>query len=119
MARVLLDRSDRLTLVHCMDVPDSHAKTAQDELKKAAAMLVAEHRLPSDQVVVRMLLCPEADVRDVLVDALEREQPDAVVLSSRHVFAPLRREYLGSVAAYVLRHSPVPLLVVPPAQLQP
>ena len=55
----------------------------------------------------------EADVRDVLVDALERELPDAVVMASRHLSAPLRRDYLGSVAGYVLRHAPVPVLVVP------
>jgi nucleotide-binding universal stress UspA family protein len=51
-----------------------------------------------------------------LAAALEHEPPDLVVMST-HGRGPLSRFWLGSVADHLLRHSPVPLLLVrPPAE---
>lgn len=57
---------------------------------------------------------PAAGPAVAVTEAVERERPDLVVMST-HGRGPLSRFWLGSVADHLLRHVTVPLLLVRPA----
>lgn len=114
----------------CLDSPPAHSHrhegpfffspaASQKELTHVVDVLKAAG-VPSASVRVQMLLAPEADPRDALLDHVAADPSDLLVMASRRVGAhgerPLRHEAVGSVAAYCMRNSDTPVLIVPAAK---
>jgi nucleotide-binding universal stress UspA family protein len=77
---------------------------AMDELRSRLAQ----------QGVVAQTVTSRGSPAAVIVDVAARHQADLIVMTT-HGHAGMERLMFGSVAAEVLRHAPIPLLVVPPA----
>lgn len=95
-------------------VVERNERTAKAYLARVKAYLA------ENGVHVRTLLRRSDDVLDSLVDLIVSEGPDIVVLSARghggRHHADLR---YGSVSAYLMAQSPVPLLIVRPRHSEP
>lgn len=102
---------DRICIVYAMDVPDAQAKRAQGELAQALEVLKQAGFPHRDESTgegvaggggvgggarVRMLLAPEADPRDALLDHLAADTSDVLVMASRRVGKALRHETVGA-----------------------
>ena len=51
---------------------------------------------------------------EVITEYIKKERATCVVIGCRGL-GKIRRTLLGSVSDYVVRHSPVPVVVVPPS----
>ncbi len=101
-----------VTLLHV--AKPQEAATDESDGQIAAKLLglvpsgVDAHRIASRTLVVRDSAPDEA-----IVQAIRRVGPDLIVMAS-HGRTGLGRALRGSIAEHVLRHSPMPVLVVPP-----
>lgn len=77
------------------------------------ALEAAVERVPDDLPVTKVL--GHGDAGAALVDQVEQRGCDLVVVGTRGRGA-VRSLLLGSVTEHLVRHSPVPVVVVPPPQ---
>lgn len=113
----------RISIVHAYFVPrygyladvvsHSFSETYEQSSKKAVEDLLAavRGRAPKLAVTGHVASGPPAEQ---ILSFVEREAVDLVVMGT-HGHRGLTRAVFGSVADQVLRQSPVPVLVVPPA----
>jgi nucleotide-binding universal stress UspA family protein len=106
-----------VTLLHVAKPPEAGKGGADESDDQIAANLlrlvpagVDAHRIASRTLVVRH---PAPD--EAIVQAIRRLGPDLIVMAS-HGRTGLGRALRGSIAEYVLRHAPTPVLVVPPGE---
>ncbi|MCC6544958.1 MAG: universal stress protein [Nitrospirae bacterium] len=76
----------------------------QNELLDAAKW-VTEHGLEADAILA------VGDPRKMLIKAIEKKAPDLVVVGKRGR-TEMDKMILGSVSAFLVRHSPLPVLVM-------
>jgi nucleotide-binding universal stress UspA family protein len=128
-ARSLCDHYNAsLTLLTCIDSSMQYSQAGLGALEaptiypsanqaKVAEELQAELRKQAQTFLPT--LTPALEVRHAalpvehtIVEFLRESSADLVIMAS-HGRSGLRRALLGSVAEYVLRHSPCPVLIVP------
>ncbi len=80
-------------------------KELRDKALKSKAQWVAEHGMEVD------CLTATGDPREMILAAIEKKDPDIVVVARRGM-SDMRRMALGSVSAYLVRHSERPVLVM-------
>jgi nucleotide-binding universal stress UspA family protein len=93
-----LDTGEVLT-----DMPEERQQQSLEALEKIAA----EHPATPTNII-----CFIGDPKTDIIESAIRENPDFVVVGT-HGRTGLSHLLLGSVAEYVVRHSPLPVLVVP------
>lgn len=79
-------------------------KAKREEDLNEAAKWVAEHGCDADAILA------VGDPRKMIVEAVEKKNPDLLVVAKRGA-GVLGGMVLGSVSAYLIRHSPCPVLV--------
>ena len=87
----------------------------RDDRERSAAGIVARGRAAG--VRVRFLVW-EGEAGEAIVEAAHAEGADMIVVGT-HGRGGIGRFLLGSVSEYVVRHAPVPVLVVRPAPTTP
>ena len=80
-------------------------KTARHNELMEAAKWVTEHGLEADAMLA------VGDPRKMLLKAIEKKSPDLVVVGKRGR-TDIDKMILGSVSAFMVRHSPCPMLVM-------
>ncbi|MCS6843705.1 MAG: universal stress protein [Caldilineales bacterium] len=124
VARALAARcGGRLTLVHVIkpapwpaemraELPDMESRVVDRELEVATAYLRhQEDALAAQGLAADALIMRRDSVVDGILEAVEEVGADAIVMST-HGLTGLPRLMLGSVAEQVVRHTPVPVVLV-------
>jgi nucleotide-binding universal stress UspA family protein len=91
-------------------------KEAAAMLQKAFAPLVTQAATPTD---AHLIVAPQdpSSIVSILLNK-QRELAAAAFVVGPHAKGPLTEWWLGSVTKGLLRHSPVPVIVVPPPKQQ-
>lgn len=86
------------------DVFEKYRNQRHNELMDAAKW-ITEHGLDVDAILA------VGDPRKMLLEAIEKKSPDLVVVARRGK-TEMDKMVLGSVSAFLVRHSPTPMLVM-------
>lgn len=124
VARELATRcAARLTLVQVIkpapwpaemraELPDMEPRVVDREVEVATAYLREQEAVLREAgFAVQALIMPRESVVRGILDALEEAGADTIVMST-HGLTGLPRLMLGSVAEQVVRHTPVPVVLV-------
>lgn len=102
-------------LITAIETPHSASSVNEavfEELRKEIEkQLQAKSVEISDKGLEVHTFLVEGDPRNVLRKVVEREKPDILVVGARGK-STIEKMVLGSVSAYMVRHSPCPVLVV-------
>lgn len=102
----VLEAVEIVTEVDAMTVPERHAEAEQYVQHLA-------DQLRADGVRVSAVRAIDGHAGRTIVEVAKSERLDAIVMASRGR-GGVRRFVLGSVADYVVRHAPCPVLLVHP-----
>jgi nucleotide-binding universal stress UspA family protein len=83
-------------------------QTVQEAAEAHMSKLVESLRLRGAEVTSKILT---GDVHMLLEQTINAEKPDLIVMGS-HARGGVERLFMGSVSEWLMRHSPVPVLVI-------
>jgi nucleotide-binding universal stress UspA family protein len=93
-------------------IDDELIKAFQDEAKRAIAEVVGEK--PAANITTLTIEgIPQYEIRNVA-----RNKKANMIIMGTHGRTGLKHLFMGSVAEYVIRHSAIPVLVIPDAQAE-
>jgi nucleotide-binding universal stress UspA family protein len=115
-----------VVLLHVYDFPVRYAyegaytyahvdmSQIEDQLKESATKQLHEFKLQLEQegVPVKTVLRRGVATREI-IEVSQEEQCELIIIGSRG-FGPVKSFLLGSVSNYVVHHSHMPVLVIPP-----
>jgi nucleotide-binding universal stress UspA family protein len=114
LATITLDTAAVLARQGHLDVEIVAVPRPESHTTATASLRAATHRLEGhDLVGERWRLLSDGDVAATLLDHLVSERPDVVCMTSRSSRAATELLF-GSVSSEIVRHSPVPVVLVGP-----
>lgn len=119
--QIALNNDASLTIVHALTVASDHdyklIETDSENTTKAqetAGKMLAQFKNEANEAGlkdVQIIIKSGSAKRIIVTDVIPNEQPDLVVVGATGMSA-LDRLFIGSVSEYIVRHSPVDVLVV-------
>ena len=88
----------------------------EEEIARSRNIVERYDKICEEMKVTKETLLGNGKAGEVIIEISQKHHPSFIIMGSRGLNA-VRRTFIGSVSDYVIHHSNVPVLVVPPEWL--